>query len=286
MMPRVHESSLIFSQNSAIDYEFLRSSFREPLQRAFGWIYVFDDRSPHKTVGPGANSIEAVLFTAGLLLLLTDGISLNVLVLPFAATILLFAGAWATSPPQYSRLALMTPVVALCAARSLSGVASLFPEFTPFYRRMTLYLLTAITVFISPCLNMKRYLDYETGNTPQNAAFQASSIGRHLMAYPDKYDYYFMISKRSDWSFNGGTRFAEIIPYIWNLQVHEIRDINSISITDLTRPSAFVFLDNHVPESFLEKVADQVSIAVEPIKDFRGQEVASVLLIDPSQRRK
>lgn len=230
VIPRVEESMEAFRPSVGVQWDRLKASFGAPLAQSFGWFFVTTDNSTQGTLSPGCNAVEAVLLAVGLAVVLTEGFSLNVLLLVYAGLVLVTLGAFASSPPWYTRLVPSAPVAAILAARVLDGALDLLAFASDRTRRTAFGLVAAATVALSPATNLRTYVRFETGQTPGAYPKESLAIGPRLRELGPRFHFYLVSTKRPDWGVNylrPTARFGELLPYIWNLHVSEIRELET-----------------------------------------------------------
>ena len=121
MVPRAEVSLEVFKPSSGFNPEALSSAFGVPLARSLGWFFVLPDSSTHGTITPGCNEVEATLLAVGLVIVIIEGFSINLLLAAQLIGVLLILGAFGDWPPWYTRLVPSMPVAALLMARAAVG---------------------------------------------------------------------------------------------------------------------------------------------------------------------
>jgi hypothetical protein len=91
-------------------------------------------------------------------------------------------------------------------------------------------------------------------------------------------------TKRPDWSLDLEDRsgaLGELLPFIWNLNVTEIRDLPSRLPLPEGVPAAVVVQSQRFDEDVAALRAAYPRALVEEITDLRGERLAGLVLIEP-----
>jgi hypothetical protein len=223
-LPRAQESLEVYKPQGGLNQERLRASFGRPLAMSAGWFFATPDQSSQGSMSPALNTAEATLLVAGVACALAAGFSLNVLLLLYVALVLLFLGAFAGSPPWYTRMLPSLPV----ACTFMGAAAAELLEYLRLpgarARAAALALAAACALALFPAMNLQRYVAYESERRPM---WEATALGRRLRTLGSGRTVYLVSTDRSDWSLNvqnGGRppRLGEMLPYMWNLHLVEI----------------------------------------------------------------
>jgi len=204
----------------------LDSSTLELFIRSLGWIFSEYDRSSQGSISPGFNSIEAVLFACGIVILCIEGATLNILLALAIVVTLLVCGAWAVGPPWYTRVLPSAPIVCVVIARGIEGIHNLFSAGGRKVFQVTFLAVSAMLLFVSPWSNFKKYYDYETAAVFRNNLYPMTAVGRALHKTGPKYSYVFLLLGEPLWRFADLPSFAGMIPYIADLKVKESYDVH------------------------------------------------------------
>jgi hypothetical protein len=97
--------------------------------------------------------------------------------------------------------------------------------------RSAIYALLVVGVMIaSPVLNFRSYVRHETGQTGRYGLHEMTAIGRRMRDLGRGYQYYLVITHNPSWTVNprGGARFGELLPYIWDKRVREVRELETV----------------------------------------------------------
>lgn len=225
-LPRAQESLEVYKPQGGLNYERLRASFGRPLAMSAGWFFATPDQSSQGSMSPALNTTEATLFVAGIALALAAGFSLNVLLVLYIALVLLVLGAFAGSPPWYTRMLPSLPVA--CTLMGAAAAALLDSLRLPGarLRAAALALAAACALALSPAVNLRRYVAYEI---QERAMWEATALGRRLRTLGPGRTVYLISTGRSDWSLNVNgerpARFGEMLPFVWNFRLVEIREL-------------------------------------------------------------
>lgn len=281
-MPRVEESLEVYKPNEGVHWDRVKESFGAPLARSFGWFFVMPDNSSQGTLSPGCNRVEAVLLSVGLGILLLEGFSMNVLFAGFLFGVLVALGAWAGSPPWYTRLVPTAPIAALLMARALTGALDLAGGFRRLYSVLAVGAVGAVLV-VAPFANLRTYVEYENGRRGEYHLREMTAIGRRLRALGPSYHHYLVITHRPDWSAdyrrqNG--RFGELLPFIWGLRVSEVRTLDEYLPLPRGESAVFVVQAARAREDVATIRSVYPLARVEELKGFMNEPIASLVVVD------
>jgi hypothetical protein len=277
-MPRAQESLEVYKPQGGLNHERLRASFGRPLAMSAGWFFATPDQSSQGSMSPALNTAEATLLIAGVACALAAGFSLNVLLLLYVALVLLFLGAFAGSPPWYTRMLPSLPV----ACTFMGAAAATLLEYLrlPRARAATLALAAAYALALSPAANLRRYVAYESQERPM---WEATALGRRLRTLGPGRTVYLVSTGRSDWSLNvqnGGRppRLGEMLPYVWNLHLVEIPEFEE-GIALAPGPKAIIVPRERFAADVPRLLAAWPQARVEELPGVGGP-WAQILLID------
>lgn len=261
----------------------LRAAAEHPtlqlLYRSFGWLFSEVDRSSQGSLSPGFNSIEAVLFACGCLILLVEGFSFNVilgisLLIPF-----LVCGAWSIGPPWYTRLLPTVPMACVLVARALEGLHNLL-----FGRKVLFWgvfgVLTCLLIVVSPYQNFDRYVDHETHRSgTRYLPHPMVAIGRKLHQVGPEPSYVLLASGERMWRLRDLAHFGVMLPYIHDLRIKESYDLEEeLSVSSGTSKAFIVQLKRR--DADLPVILKSYPKAlVESIKDLNGDPVALLVMV-------
>ncbi len=277
--PRAESSIEVYRFGEGIQAERLRSSFGGPLRNAFGGFFVLNDNSTQGSLSPACNDAEAVLLATGLAIALVEGFSANVLLLAQLGLTLLFLGAFASSPPWYTRLLPAFPVAAILMARAALAGFDLLPAFSRTTRRALFAVAAAAVLLLSPVPNFRRYLRYESEERP---LWESTAVAESLRALPKEVRPYVLLAWRPDWSLEAAhlpPRLGEILPLIWNLRITEIHDLTT-ALPLPPGPKAIVIPRDDSGEGVRAVTRLFPEARLEPIQGRRGELLASLLRIE------
>lgn len=224
-MARAYESlpGLKFGGSSvSVD---MTNSTLELFFRSLGWLFSEVDRSSQGSISPGLNPLEAILFAVGLVILLIEGASLNILLGLMLIVTLLICGAWSVGPPWYTRLLPTAPIACLAIARAVEGVHNLCNVGKRRLYWGAFAAISAVLLIAGPAYNFKRYYEYETAITRRTNLDPMAAVGRKLNEYGPKYKYIFLLFGEPSWRFQDLPAFGHMMPYISNLQLKESYDV-------------------------------------------------------------
>jgi hypothetical protein len=177
-------------------------------------------------VSPALNAAEATLFVAGVALAVAAGFSLNVLLGVHVGLVLLVLGAFAGSPPWYTRMLPSLPVA--CTFMGAAGATVIDFLRLPGSRVRAVALAFAVqsALILSPVPNLRRYVAYETRTRP---VWDATALGRRLRTLGTDRTFYFVTTGHPDWSLDANgkrpPRLGEMLPYVWDLHLVELREL-------------------------------------------------------------
>jgi hypothetical protein len=225
-LPRAQESLEVYKPQGGLDSGRLRASFGRPLARSAGWFFATPDQSSQGSVSPALNAAEATLFVAGVALAVAAGFSLNVLLGVHVGLVLLVLGAFAGSPPWYTRMLPSLPVA--CTFMGAAGATVIDFLRLPGSRVRAVALAFAVqsALILSPVPNLRRYVAYETRTRP---VWDATALGRRLRTLGTDRTFYFVTTGHPDWSLDANgkrpPRLGEMLPYVWDLHLVELREL-------------------------------------------------------------
>jgi hypothetical protein len=278
-LPRAQESLEVYKPQGGLNHERLRASFGRPLAMSVGWFFATPDQSSQGSMSPALNTAEATLFVAGVALALAAGFSLNVLLLLDVALVLLVLGAFAGSPPWYTRMLPSLPV----ACTFMGAAAAALLEYLRLPgargRAAALALAAACALALSPAVNLRRYVAYEIQERPM---WEATALGRRLRTLGPGRTVYLVSTGRSDWSLNVNgerpPRLGEMLPYVWNLHLVEIRELEE-GVALAAGPKAIVVPRERIAADVPRLLAAWPQARVEELPGVGGP-WAQILLID------
>ncbi|MGE5237125.1 MAG: ArnT family glycosyltransferase [Acidobacteriota bacterium] len=280
--PRAEESLDVFKPSEGVHWDRVASSFGAPLAKSFGWFFVTPDNSTQGSLSPACNDVEAVVLAVGIVIVAVEGFSLNVVLAGYVGLVLLTLGAWGGSPPWYTRLVPTAPIAAVFIARAVVGALDLFALAARRVRRIALGVTVAAVIFVSPVANFVKYERYETGRGAPLPTHELVAIGRRLHALGPDYHFYMVTTKRSDWNLdfsmpNG--QLAELLPFIWNLHVSEIRELSTSLPLPGNEHAAIVVQGDRLEEDATEIRRFYPDAKVERILGNQGELVAGLVMI-------
>jgi hypothetical protein len=225
-MPRAQESLEVYKPQGGLNVERLKASFGEPLARSAGWFFKTPDQSTQGSMSPALNTTEAALFVAGIAVALAAGFSLNVLLLLYVGLVLLVLGAFAGSPPWYTRMLPSLPVACVFMGAAAAEALDFLRLPSARLRAAALAAAAVAALSLCPAENLKRYVAYELGRP----AWEATLLGRRLRTLGPGRTIYIDITDRSDWSLDMSDdrppRLGEMLPFVWRLHLVEIRELD------------------------------------------------------------
>ncbi|MFI5179808.1 MAG: glycosyltransferase family 39 protein [Thermoanaerobaculia bacterium] len=227
-LPRAQESLEVYKPGEGFHADRLRTSFGRPLANSVGWLFAVPDQSTQGSMSPGLNEAEAALFAVGVGLALAAGFSLNVLLLLYLFLVFLTLGAFAGSPPWYTRLLPSLPVACILAGHAAATLLELLPLPGTRTRAVLTALAAGALLWLSPGTNLPRYIDYEG---TKRHVWEPTAIGRRLRTLAPGRRTYLITTCRADWSFSlreRPPRLGEMLPFLWGLEVAEVRDLEEI----------------------------------------------------------
>lgn len=283
MVPRAEASLLVFKPSTGFNMEAFETSFGEPLARSLGWFFVLPDSSTHGTVTPGCNEIEATLLAVGLVIVVVEGFSINVLLLAQLAGVLLILGAFGDWPPWYTRLVPSMPVATLLMARAAVGSLDLLATCPRKIRAFSFAAALAGLLLVSPAANLVTYIAAEDTGIGTLPRHPMTLVGRRLRQLGPAYHHYLVTTGSLEWSCDADRAngfFGVLLPYIWDLHVSEIRDLPS----RLPLPggeAATLVLQDRRAEADLEALWRWYPDArAEPLLDAQGRWLAAVVVLE------
>jgi 4-amino-4-deoxy-L-arabinose transferase-like glycosyltransferase len=283
LFPRVEDSLTVFKPSEGVNWETLRASLGPPLWKSFGWFFVQVDNSSQGTLSPGCNGIEAVLLAVGFCIALLEGFSISLLFLCQVFLVLLIFGAWAGTPPWYTRLLSTAPIAAVLMARAVMGFYSFASFARERWRGATYAFLVVGVTIASPALNLRTYIRHETGQTGGYSLHEMTAIGRRMRDLGPGYHYYLVTTHNPSWTVspNGGAEFGELLPYMWDRRVREVRELETVLPFPDHEPVAVFLQANRFAADVGTLREWYPGAKVEEIHGFRGETRAGVVLIDP-----
>lgn len=281
IFPRVEESMTVFKPSEGVDWATLSASLGDPFWRSLGWFFVVPDMSSQGTLSPGCNAVEAVLLAVGVCVAAIEGVSLNLLFLGYVFLVLLTCGAWGVSPPWYTRLVSTAPIAAVLMARTLVGFHAFVPRR---WRQAFLAFLVVGVILASPGLNLRRYVQHESGATGGYRLREMTAIGRQIRALGPEYRYYLVSTHNPSWTVDprGGASFGELLPYIWGRQVREVRELDSVLPFPSGQPVALILQPDRITEDGATIRSWYPDAEVREIHGYYGERLAAFVLIHPA----
>jgi hypothetical protein len=281
LFPRAGDTFIVFKPSRGFNLAFIPESLGGPLLRSFGWFFLFPDHSEGGPPWPGLNVFEASLFATGLataiLGIFAGRFIVNLTIIVYLLLFLLVCGAWAPSPPYYTRLLPTAPIATLLMGAT---VAALYDSARGLPRRARCLILVFLFVagaLLSPMQNLRTYLRYETMD---RAVLEKVAIGRRLQDLGGGYQYYMVITKRPDWSVCSP---LEMLPFIWNLRIREVRDLDAGPPPDLSGPTVFIIQAVRFDEDSRTLTRFYPAATVEAIKGRRGETLAGLVIVNDTR---
>lgn len=278
-LPRVDESMTVFHSTEGWRTGALVESFGEPLGRSFSWFFNGHDRSTQGSLSPAFNSFESVLFSVGLVVVVLEIFSASTLLPVLLGVTLVTCGAWAGSPPWYTRLLPTAPVAALLVALALDSLLAWIR--TQRSRAVSAVVLVILTLAAtaSSFHNFARYLRYETGAGSSYPMMEMVAIGRRMRELGPGHEFYFVTTHRPDWGIRYSSRFGELLPFIWDLRIGEIRDPLRRLPTKGDRPLAFVLQTTRTDLDLAVLREAYERVEVEEVRSLSGETRALLAII-------
>jgi hypothetical protein len=208
--------------------------------RSLGWIFSEYDRSSQGSVSPGFNSVDAVLFACGVVILCIEGLSINILLGLMLVTTFLVCGAWSVGPPWYTRVLPSAPIACLVIARAVEGLHNFFAIGKRRIFWGTFVVISSVLLVASPYLNFKRYYDHETAAQRRINLYPMNIVGRALHKLGPQYSYVFLVLGEPLWRFSDFAGLAHMFPYISNLKIRESFDVAAELPVPSGKPTAFL----------------------------------------------
>lgn len=278
-LPRAQESLEVYKPQGGLDHERLRASFGRPLAMSAGWFFTTPDQSSQGSMSPALNTAEATLFVAGVAVALAAGFSLNVLLVLHVALVLLVLGAFAGSPPWYTRMLPSLPVACVFMGAAAAALLESLRLPNARLRAAALAAAAAAALWLSPAANLRRYVAYETEQRPM---WEATALGRRLRTIGPGRTVYLVSTGRSDWSLNVNgerpPRLGEMLPFVWNLHLVEIRELEDAGAW-AAGPKAIIVPKDRIAADLPRLVAAWPAARVEDLPGVAGP-WAKILLID------
>ena len=187
------------------------------------------DNSTHGTLSPGCNEVEAVLLAVALFIVLIEGFSLNVIFILQIFLVLLTMGAFAGSPPWYTRMLPSLPIAVVLMSRTVVAIIEVVGRMPQRRKRILLAAVTTAAVIIaSPVVNMQTYTQAEWTGVGVGPMPSMTVLGRRLRELGPEYHHYLVTTTSGEWSCDArksnGT-FGVLLPYIWDLHASEVRQL-------------------------------------------------------------
>jgi hypothetical protein len=278
-MPRAQESLEVYKPQGGVNTERLRASFGRPFAMSAGWFFATPDQSSQGSMSPALNTTEAALFVVGVGVALAAGFSLNVLLLLYAVLVLLFLGAFAGSPPWYTRMLPSLPIACTFMGAAAAALLESLRLPGPRLRAAALAAAACAALWLSPAVNLERYVAYESGQRPM---WEATALGRRLRTLGPGRTIYIVSRDRSDWSLNVNgdrpPRLGEMLPFVWRLKLVEIRDVDDAA-TLAPGPKAIVVPKERMDADVPKLLAAWPKARVEDLPGAGGP-WARILVID------
>ena len=278
-MPRAQESLEVYKPQGGLDTERLRASFGRPLAMSAGWFFATPDQSSQGSMSPALNTTEATLFVLGIAVALAAGFSLNVLLVLYVGLVLLFLGAFAGSPPWYTRMLPSLPVACVFMGAAAAALLDSLRLRDARLRAAALAAAAFAALALSPAANLERYVAYETEQRPM---WEATALGRRLRTLGPGRTVYIDATDRSDWSLNVNgdrpPRLGEMLPFVWSLHLVEIRELEE-GIGLAPGPKAVVVPRERIAVDVPRLLAAFPKARVEDVPGAGGP-WAKILLID------
>jgi hypothetical protein len=283
LFPRAEESLEVFKPSTGIRAERLAASFGRPLVRSAGWFYTLPDSSTHGTITPGCSEIEATLLTVGLVILLVEGFSLNVVLAVFLFLVMLVLGAFGADPPWYTRLIPSMPVAALLMSRTVVGSLDLFGGSRRGPRAFLLAATAAALVYLGPVVNFTTYARAERDGGTVPILDTMTIVGRTLRDLGPGFHHHLVITDNTEWSCDGARRnglFGILLPYIWDLHVSEIRRLDTALPLPTHEPATLVLQIDRIHKDLTTLRRFYPELEFEILEDRTGQDRAGLVIID------
>jgi len=278
--PRVQESMLIYDVTSGqINFTALIDSLGTPLMQTINWFFYGADHSSQGSVSPGLNFFESSFFILGLFFLLLRPNFIRITFLVQLTVVFLICGTWADAPPWGTRLLPIMPIACLLIGGVLSELARSVRAFIPIGKQVSLSIVLAATIVCSPIINFKTYLEYEM-HRPLNRMGEISLLGKGLHKLPLEKQLFLVITERFDWSLRDGGRLGELIPYILNRKVMEVRDLSSSLPIKTPIPTVFIIQATRVLQDYASIKAVYPNARLEEVKDVNGDLAGAFVHVD------
>jgi len=279
-MPRAGESLTAVTWNGSWFSMLSEHPTVQLFYRSLGWVFSELDRSSQGTISPGFNSFEAVLFACGLVILLVEGWTFNVLLLALLVITLLVCGAWAVGPPWYTRLLPTAPVVAVVAARALEGAHNVTAKLGRKSFWAVFVVVSALVVWISPVKNFSRYISLTIGEQRHYPANPNSTLARKLHSLGPKYQYILLARGNSAWEIKHQAGLGDMLPYIMNLRLKEVYDVGQELPVRKGELKAFVVQASRQDADIPPIKQQHPDATIEPVKAYNGELIAVVVLVE------
>lgn len=288
MFPRAQESLEAFKPRDGFDWQRTASSFGMPLARSFGWFFVMPDNSSHGTISPGCNDVEAVLLAVGLVIAMTEGFSLNVVFLIHVFIVLLTMGAFAGSPPWYTRMLPTMPVAAVLMARATLALVDVLRGRPGPRRALPVALAVLLVIVAGPVANMVTYSRAELTGAGAAPFPSMTSVGRRLRELDPKMHHYLVVTGSPDWSADGrsgAATFGVLKPYVWDLHVSEVREPETILPLDADEGATFSIQPDRLEQDVAKLRRWYPNARVEELYARKGFLSAGLVIVDREQVR-
>ncbi len=207
----------------------LRAAAEHPtlqlLYRSFAWLFNEPDRSSQGTIGPGFNSLEAVLFAGGCAVLLIEGVTFNVLLAIFLLITFFVCGAFAVGPPWYTRLLPTAPIACLLVGRAIEGLHN-FASSRRLLSRWLVPLSGAVVIGLSTVPNLQKYIAHETHTGGgRYISHPMVAIGRRIHAIGPEPTYVLLARGERLWIIKDMSQFGVMLPYVHGFRIKESYDL-------------------------------------------------------------
>jgi hypothetical protein len=280
--PRADESMEAFRPSSGVNWGRMKQSVGEPFVRSLGWFFVVPDMSTQGTLTPGGNRLEATLFAVGIGLALLGGFSLNILLLAQLVFGLVILGAFGGSPPWYTRLVPTAPIAAVFAAAVLAAFVRRIPSASARLRNLAMA-FAVLLALASAAWNLVAYVRYENGLGPPYRSAEMTFIGRRMKELGPAYRFYLVVTKEPYWTVDyarANGRLGELLPFIWNLRVTEIHELESRLPLPAGEQAAVVLRPARFEEDLALIRRWYPGAVIEEIRDFQRIPVAGLVRIE------
>jgi hypothetical protein len=247
--------------------------------RSLGWIFSEYDRSSQGSVSPGFNSIDAVLFACGVVMLCLEGVSINILLGLMLLVTFTVCGAWSVGPPWYTRVLPSAPIACLVIARAIEGFHNFFAIGKRRIFWSSFVVISLVVLVISPYRNFKRYYDHETAAQRRINLYPMNIIGRAMHKLGPQYSYVFLVLGEPSWRFYEFAGLAHMFPYISNLKLRESFDVNVELPVPADTPTAFLVQLKRFDLDLAVIKKYHPDAEVVPVEDINHDKVAYLVLV-------